>query len=76
MSVNTMEELLIDELRDLYSAEKQITRALPKIAKGASTPELKEAILTHLEETKGQVARLDQIFGTLGESLLASSVLG
>jgi len=76
MSVNTMEELLIDELRDLYSAEKQVTRALPKIAKGASTPELKEAILTHLEETKGQVARLDQIFGTLGKKSTGKLCVG
>jgi ferritin-like metal-binding protein YciE len=53
MSVETMQELLIDELKDLYSAEKQIVRALPKIAKAASSPELQEALLGHLEETKG-----------------------
>jgi ferritin-like metal-binding protein YciE len=53
MSVETMEELLIDELKDLYSAEKQIIRSLPKLAKAASTPELQQALLNHLEETKG-----------------------
>jgi ferritin-like metal-binding protein YciE len=45
MSVETMQELLIDELKDLYSAEKQIVRALPKLAKAATSPELKQALL-------------------------------
>ena len=61
MSVETMQELLIDELKDLYSAEKQIVRALPKLAKAASSPELQQALLGHLEETKGQVGRLEKI---------------
>ena len=59
MSVGTLEELLVDELKDLYSAEKQIIRALPKIIKALSTPELKQGLTNHLEETKGQVARLE-----------------
>ena len=63
MSVETMQELLIDELKDLYSAEKQIIRALPKLVKAAASTELKEALSSHLEETKGQVARLEQIRG-------------
>jgi ferritin-like metal-binding protein YciE len=57
MSVGTLEELLIDELKDLYSAEKQIVRALPKIIKAVSAPELQQGLANHLEETKGQVAR-------------------
>jgi ferritin-like metal-binding protein YciE len=61
MSVETMQELLIDELKDPYSAEKQIVRALPKIAKAASSPELQKALLDHLEETKGQIVRLEKI---------------
>ncbi|HEX3893985.1 MAG TPA: DUF892 family protein [Terracidiphilus sp.] len=61
MSVGNLEELLIDELKDLYSAEKQIVRALPKLAKSATSQELSEALLSHLEETKGQVERLEQI---------------
>lgn len=67
MSLETIEELLLDELKDLYSAEKQITKALPKMAKAASTPELKQAFESHLEETKGQVQRLEQIFEALGK---------
>ncbi|HET9086430.1 MAG TPA: ferritin-like domain-containing protein [Acidobacteriaceae bacterium] len=67
MSLETIEELLLDELKDLYSAEKQITKALPKMAKAASTPDLKQAFESHLEETKGQVQRLEQIFEMLGK---------
>ena len=76
MSVETMQELLIDELKDLYSAEKQIVRALPKLAKAASTPELQEAILSHLEETKGQVARLEQIGELLGKKMTGKTCVG
>jgi ferritin-like metal-binding protein YciE len=59
--MNPLEELLIDELKDLYSAENQIVKALPKMAKAASSPELKRAFERHLEETRRQVERLDQI---------------
>jgi ferritin-like metal-binding protein YciE len=62
---NPLEELLVDELKDLYSAENQILKALPKMAKAASAPELKRAFERHLEETRRQVERLDQI----GEAL-------
>ena len=62
---NPLQELLVDELKDLYSAENQIIKALPKMAKAASSPELKRAFERHLEETKRQVERLDQI----GEAL-------
>jgi ferritin-like metal-binding protein YciE len=61
MSVATLQELFVDELKDLYSAEKQIVRALPKIAKATTSEELKAALLEHLEETKGHVTRLEQI---------------
>ena len=63
----SLENVLVDELRDLYSAENQLVKALPKMAKGISSPELKELITTHLEETKGQVDRLKQIFEQLGK---------
>src|ERR1700761_8055835 len=76
MSVETMQELLIDELKDLYSAEKQIVRALPKLAKAASTPELQEAILNHLEETKEQVARLEKIGELIGKKLTGKTCAG
>jgi len=62
---NPLQELLVDELKDIYSAENQIIKALPKMAKAASSPELKRAFERHLEETKRQVERLDQI----GEAL-------
>ena len=76
MSVETKQELLIDELKDLYSAEKQIVRALPKLAKAASTPELQEAILNHLEETKEQVARLEKIGELVGKKLTGKTCAG
>ncbi len=63
--MNPLEELLHDELKDLYSAENQIIKALPRMAKAASSPELKRAFERHLEETRRQVERLNQI----GEAL-------
>lgn len=76
MSVKNFEELIIDELKDLYSAEKQIVRALPKLAKAATTPELSEALLSHLEETKGQVERLEQIAEIVGKKLTDKTCAG
>jgi ferritin-like metal-binding protein YciE len=57
---NTVQDLLADELKDLYSAEKQLTKAIPKMAKRSSDPSLKQAFTAHLEETKGQVTRLEE----------------
>ena len=62
-----LKDVLIDELRDLYSAENQLVKSLPKLAKGAKDPALKELFTTHLEETKGQVLRLKQVFEILGK---------
>ena len=76
MSVGTLSELLIDELKDLYLAEKQIVRALPKLAKAVSDPELNKALLNHLEETKGQVERLEQIADLVGEKLTGRTCVG
>ena len=76
MSVNTMQELLIDELKDLYSAEKQIVKALPKIIKAVSTPELQEGLSSHLEETKGQATRLEKIGEMLGKKLTGKTCVG
>lgn len=76
MPAENLEQLLIDELKDIYSAEKQITRALPKMAKAAKSPELKEAFETHLEETKGQIERLDEIFETLGKKATGKTCHG
>jgi ferritin-like metal-binding protein YciE len=76
MSVGTMEELLIDELKDLYSAEKQIVRSLPKLAKAVTSPDLKQALLDHLEETKAQVSRLEQIGELVGKRMTGKSCVG
>src|SRR5438876_220324 len=68
MRLDTLEKLYISELRDLYSAENQLLKALPKMAKGASSPELKDAFEKHLEQTKGHVERLEELFEQLDES--------
>lgn len=65
--VKTMQDLFLEEIRDLYDAEKQITKALPKMAKATETEELREAFNEHLEQTRGQIDRLEQIFSALGE---------
>ena len=67
MKLNTLQQLYTDELRDLYNAENQLLKALPKMAKAASSEELKEAFEKHLEQTKGHVERLEQVFEELGE---------
>ena len=63
----SLKEVLIDELRDLYSAENQLVKALPKTAKGISDPAMKAIVKEHLEQTKGQVLRLREVFGHLGK---------
>lgn len=67
MEMESLKELYIEELKDLYSAEKQLVKALPKMAKNATNPELQQAFTQHLEETEGHVERLEQIFEMLGE---------
>ena len=67
MAGNNLREALVDEIRDLYNAEKQLTKALPKMAKGATSEELREAFESHLEETEGQVTRLERVFELLDE---------
>jgi ferritin-like metal-binding protein YciE len=63
----TLHDAFIDELRDTYDAEKQLTKALPKMAKAASSPDLRAAFEAHLEETRGQIERLEQVFESLEE---------
>ena len=65
MAKKTFEDMLLEETKDIYDAEKRLTKALPKMAKAATTEELREAIEDHLEETKGQVKRLEKIFKLL-----------
>ena len=67
MEIDSLQELLIEEMRDLYSAENQLTKALPKMAKKASNPQLKKAFETHLKETENHAKRLQQIFDKLGK---------
>src|ERR1700722_6874978 len=57
----TVKDLLADEIKDLYSAEKQLTKAIPKMAKGSNDPALQTAFRDHLKETEGQVARLEEV---------------
>jgi len=65
----TLHDAFIDELCDAYDAEKQLTKALPKMAKAASSPGLRKAFETHLEETRGQIERLEQVFARLDEKV-------
>jgi ferritin-like metal-binding protein YciE len=67
MEVDTLRDLLVKELSDIYSAEKQLLKALPKMAKAATFPELRQAFETHTKQTEGHVARLDDVFSALGE---------
>jgi len=68
MKMNRLDDLYLDQLKDLYSAEKQLVQALPKMAKAANTEELKMGFQEHLEQTKTHVNRLEQIFASLGSS--------
>jgi ferritin-like metal-binding protein YciE len=63
----TLHDAFLDELRDLYDAEKQLTKALPKLAKTATSPQLRKAFESHLEETRGHVERLEEVFEGLDE---------
>jgi ferritin-like metal-binding protein YciE len=68
MANEGLRKLYIEELKDLYNAETQLVKALPKMAKGADSDELRQGIEEHLEQTKNHVQRLEQIFQSLGES--------
>lgn len=67
MAMDSLKDLYVDELKDLYSAENQLVKALPKMAKKASAPELKRAFQSHLEQTKVHVERLEKILKGLSE---------
>ena len=76
MSVDTIEKLFIAELKDLYSAENQITKALPKMEKAATSSDLKKAFESHLRETEGQIERLVEICTLLGTNPKGKSCEG
>ncbi|MEC5399888.1 YciE/YciF ferroxidase family protein [Uliginosibacterium sp. H1] len=69
MSIKTLEELFVHELSDIYSAEKQLTKALPRMARAATNAQLVAAFESHLEETHGQVERIDQVVEASGVKL-------
>jgi ferritin-like metal-binding protein YciE len=68
METNRLKHLYVEELKDLYSAETQLVKALPKMAKAATSEDLRAGFEEHFEQTKGHVSRLEEIFQTLGES--------
>jgi ferritin-like metal-binding protein YciE len=68
MSLDSLQVLFLNELKDVYHAEKQLVEALPRLAKAARSPELRQAFASHFEETEGQVERLERIFVELGAS--------
>jgi len=76
MKLDSLHKLYLEELRDLYSAENQLLKALPKMAKAAASDELKQAFEDHLEETKDHVERLEDIFVTMDESPKGKSCHG
>jgi len=65
----TLHDAFIDELRDTYDAERQLTKALAKLAKAATAPKLRQAFAAHLTETQGQIERLEQVFESLDEKV-------
>jgi ferritin-like metal-binding protein YciE len=75
-ATTTLNDLFIEELRDIYHAERQLVRALPKLAKAATSPELREAIESHLAETEEQVSRVEQAFEMLNEPAKTKTCAG
>jgi ferritin-like metal-binding protein YciE len=76
MSLNSLESLFIEELRDIYNGEKQILRALPKMAKAAESADLSQAFTKHLKETQGHVQRLEKILRELGQAVRGKQCKG
>jgi ferritin-like metal-binding protein YciE len=69
MKLNTLRDLYMEQLRDVFNAEKQLVKALPKLAKASTSPKLKKAFEDHLKQTEGHVQRLEQIFGSMDMAL-------
>ena len=76
MSLDSLEKLFLEELKDIYNAEKQLTRALPRMAKAAESPELEQAFTSHLKETEGQIQRLERVFKGLGQAVRGKKCKG
>jgi ferritin-like metal-binding protein YciE len=71
MKLDSLDNLFLHQLKDLLSAERQLVKALPKMAKGTANEELRAAVEEHLEQTKGHVSRLEEIFGMIGKTARA-----
>jgi ferritin-like metal-binding protein YciE len=76
MALESMQELFLNELKDIYNAEKQLVAALPRMAKAAESTELQQAITKHLKETEGHVQRVERILKALGEPLRGKKCKG
>jgi ferritin-like metal-binding protein YciE len=76
MSLKSLNDAYLEELKDLYDAEHQITQALPKMEKAAHNQELKKAFQTHLQQTEGQIQRLEQVFESLGKKATRKTCAG
>jgi len=76
MTMTTLEDLLVEQVRDLYDAEKQLVRALPRMARAAGSDDLQRAIHSHLEETKNHVSRLERVFEKLDKPAKAKACKG
>jgi ferritin-like metal-binding protein YciE len=76
VALDSLHSLFLDELKDVYHAEKQLIRALPRMAKAASNPELRQAFTNHLRETEGQVKRLERVFKEVGQTPRAKKCEG
>jgi ferritin-like metal-binding protein YciE len=76
VALDSLQSLFLDELKDVYHAEKQLVRALPRMAKAASNPELQQAFTNHLRETQGQVQRLERVFREVGQTPRAKKCEG
>jgi ferritin-like metal-binding protein YciE len=76
MALETLQDLFLTELKDIYHGEKQLLQALPRMAKAAESPDLQAAFTKHLEETEGHVQRLEQIFQSLGERAVGKRCKG
>lgn len=76
MKTSTLKDVYVDELRDLYNAEQQLIKALPKMARAATSGDLRQGFQEHLEQTKGHARRLEEIFQALGESIKGKKCKG
>jgi ferritin-like metal-binding protein YciE len=76
MSLDSLQKLFIEELKDIYNAEKQLIRALPRMAKAAESPDLQQAFTKHLKETEGHAQRLERIFKDLGQAARGKKCIG